>query len=613
MHRILGTRRILFALMLCVVGMGSVDAQQSLTIGSGSIQGSGSTTLDIDMTSTADTEGFVLAIGVDAALLAVDDLGIAGTITETVGAELAVAEIFADGATLGVVLDSVSPFDGQVIAAGTDQTIARLTVTAQQLVTASTDTAVSFVDGALNSPPLNNLIVQGGLSIEGTQGLGLTGGQVTLLPPPPSTLTIENASTASDEIGAVRILLDNDASATQGFVLSIAHDAADVTLESIDIDGTVTELAGAELVVPQIFPAGGTLGVVLDFSAPFDGQVIAAGLDLHIANYNYSCNAEIVDPAPAMTTALSFVDGQFGAPTLDNLLVIGGLSVAPSLVDGSLTCLPIPPPPASDTVFSVGPADFPQTGNAVADCFPGEEIELCFLYTDPTDNPQGLQMALCYDPGLTIVEGSFTVAGTIVEEVGAEFINQNVDNDDNDGDGRELVIGILMDALPPFENQMLPATATPLMVGCVQAIVSPNAPCDSMLAIDFCNDIDGAGSVPLKNIAVIDYESELGIGFQSGGCMIVPETLFRRGDCNMDEMLDLSDAATTLGYQFDGITVACMDACDANDDGKINLADSVYILNYLFIFGPEMPAPGAVTPGADPTEDNLGCDVTPAC
>ena len=613
MHRILGTRRILFALMLCVMGIGSVDAQQSLTLSDESIQGLASATLDIDLTSTQATEGFVLAIGIDQAFLAVNDLSILGTATDAAGAELAVTEIFANGATLGVVLDSVTPFNGQVIAAGTDQAIARLSVTAQQLVTTATDTDVTFLDGVLNSPALSNLLVQAGLSVDANNGLALNDGLVTLLPPPPSSLQIENTSIDSDSTGAVRILLDNDATDTQGFVLSVAHVAADVTLESIDIAGTVTQAVGAELVVPQIFADGGTLGVVLDFSAPFDGQAIPAALGSHIANYNYSCNQTIEAPAPALTTALSFVDGQFGNPALENLLVIGGVSVAPGLVDGTITCEPVPPPPASDTVFSVGPRDLRTTGNAIADCFPGEEFELCLFYTDPTDSPQGLQLALCFDSDLTIVEGSFTVEGTIVDEMGAEFINQNVDNDPNDGDGSELVIGILMDALPPFENQMLPATATPLMIGCVDAIVSPNAACGDMLAIDFCNDINGEGNVDLKNIAVINYESELGIGFESGGCMIVPETLFRRGDCNMDEMLDLSDAATTLGYQFDGLQIVCQDACDANDDGKVNLADSMFILNYLFIFGPIMPAPGPLTPGSDPTEDDLDCAVTPTC
>ena len=111
MFRILGTRRILFALMLSVMGLGSLDAQQSLTIGSGSIAGTGSTTLDVTMTSTGETEGFVLSIGVDAALLQVSDLGIAGTVTEVVGA-WSMVDIFLVGILSALVkLDALATIE----------------------------------------------------------------------------------------------------------------------------------------------------------------------------------------------------------------------------------------------------------------------------------------------------------------------------------------------------------------------------------------------------------------------------------------------------------------------------------------------------------------------
>lgn len=614
MHRILGTRRILFAWMFCILAAGSLHAQQSLSISSTPtpIQGLGSTTLDITLDSTAATEGFVLAIGFDSALLAANDLSIS-TEVDSVGAELTVTEIFADGATLGVVLDAGAPFNGQTIPASTGLSIAGLDLEAIATVGALTQTSVTFVDGVLNNPPLSNLLVQGGLSVDAAGGLGLNDGVVELDVPPPASLSIESTSIDSDSSGPVRVILDNDAGDTQGFVLSIAHDSNAVTLQSIDIVGTITDTVGAELVVPQVYANGGTLGVVLDFNSPFDGQVIPLGQGSHIANFNYSCNNVIEEPNPDAVTDLILVDGQFGSPTLDNIVVVSGLSLFPILNDGVLTCAAVAPPPPTDTVFLVGPRDLPTTGNPIGDCFPGEELELCFFYVDPTDNLQGLQMAICFDPDLFLVPDSFDITGTIVDEVGAEFVNFQVDNDPNDGDGTEAVIGILMDAAPPFENQMLPPTATPLAVGCVTAIVSPNAACGDTLLIDFCNGVNAAGSVSIENIVVIDYESEQGIGFIGGGCQIVPESIFQRGDCNTDLKVDLADAATVLGQQFSGLAIDCEDACDSNDDGKINLADSVYLLNYLFIFGPITPDPGPSTPGSDPTEDALGCDLNLAC
>ncbi len=609
MHRILGTRRIQFALMLCVLGVGSVDAQQSLSISSGSTAGLSPVTLDIDLTSTNNTEGFVLAITFDQALLAATSLSITGGVADSVGAELAVPEIFPNGATLGVVLDAVSPFGGQVIAPGAGQLLAQLSLTPQQLVLAATATAVQFTDGVLNNPPLSNLLVQAGLSVDAGSGLGLNNGSVTLLPPPPAELTIESATIPSNAGGPVRILLSND-SASQGFVLAISHDAADVTLTSIDVVGTQTALVGAELVVPQIFPDGGTLGVVLDFTSPFGGQTLPVGANLHIANFRYTCDSLIELPNPNLTTSLQFANMQFGTPPLDNIVVVAGLSLSPVLTNGTLTCAAVAPPPPTDTKFYVGPRGLP---GQIGDCFPGEEVEFCLFYEDPTDNLQGMQMALCFDCDFQFVGGSFDITGTIVDEVGAEFVNTHFDNNPNDGDGCELIVGILMDALPPFDEQMLPETATPLEIGCFLMDVSPNAACGDTLSIDFCNGINGAGSVAIENIAVINFASVQGIDLIGAGCTIVPESLFRRGDCNTDAKVDLADAATVLGQQFSGLLVQCDDACDSNDDGKINLADSVYLLNYLFIFGAVPSAPGPDVEGSDPTDDGLECNLTISC
>ena len=58
-------------------------------------------------------------------------------------------------------------------------------------------------------------------------------------------------------------------------------------------------------------------------------------------------------------------------------------------------------------------------------------------------------------------------------------------------------------------------------------------------------------------------------------------------------------------------TLACPDAADANDDGKIGLTDAIYMLSYLFL--PEGRKPPAKPPfgplpggcGEDPTPDGL--------
>jgi hypothetical protein len=67
---------------------------------------------------------------------------------------------------------------------------------------------------------------------------------------------------------------------------------------------------------------------------------------------------------------------------------------------------------------------------------------------------------------------------------------------------------------------------------------------------------------------------------------------FLRGDANTDGDMNMADAIYLLQYLFaEGPAVRCPDAGDANDDESMNLADGIYILQYLFADGPAIPPP----------------------
>ena len=90
---------------------------------------------------------------------------------------------------------------------------------------------------------------------------------------------------------------------------------------------------------------------------------------------------------------------------------------------------------------------------------------------------------------------------------------------------------------------------------------------------------------------------------------------FKRGFCNSDDQLDLSDVLFLLDYQFNGGSAPqCFDSCDGNDDGMIDLGDGIYLLGYLFM-GQTPPAePGPLNCGIDPTPDALDCpEANPIC
>ena len=589
----------------------------SVVGGGAVVQGAGSATFGVTMTSDADIQGFVVSVSFDNSSVSVTDLSTTGTVTESAGAELVVPEIheIGGGFTLGCVLDAAAPFDGQTISSGPNQLLMEFTVQSNLILDQADPNVITgfdFVDGAYNNPPLSNIIVIDGQSLGAGSGLGLNGdaAAMSIAPPPPATLTIENGVADSSGQGSARILLENSGD-TQGFVLSVGHDGSELTLDGIDLAGTETESAGAEFTAVETYTDGGTIGVVLDFNFPFDGQTVPAGNNLHIANYNYSDSVDVYidgDAVPAdQITALAFVDGVFGAPALNNVIVTGGLSISPDLVDGNFTTPPVSTP-AEDTELWVE-ADFGDTGN---NAYQGQTGDLCFYYADADDNIQGFTMTLCYDCDLTI-GSEWEYTGSIVEEVGVEYLAVQVDGDGADGDGCELVIAILLDALPPFDGQTLPQTADlnegRLLIGCVPVTVDMSAECDTEQLVEWCNGINGNGNVNLYNNAVIGFESIQNYARNDGSVYVVPEEIFQRGDCNSDDKVDLADSATMLANQFNGLSILCPDACDSNDDGLLNMADSVYLLNWLFKFGPIPTAPGPFNDGADPSDDNLpSCD-----
>ncbi len=85
---------------------------------------------------------------------------------------------------------------------------------------------------------------------------------------------------------------------------------------------------------------------------------------------------------------------------------------------------------------------------------------------------------------------------------------------------------------------------------------------------------------------------------------------FMRGDCNVNKRLEIADPIGLLFHLFhnDPATLPCDDACDGNDDGKLNLADAIRMLETLFTTrGGPLPAPYEECGPDKTTEDPLGC------
>jgi hypothetical protein len=84
--------------------------------------------------------------------------------------------------------------------------------------------------------------------------------------------------------------------------------------------------------------------------------------------------------------------------------------------------------------------------------------------------------------------------------------------------------------------------------------------------------------------------------------------VFVRGDSNDDGDVNIADPITVLQFLFSGQDVIrCKDAADVDDNGAVTMTDPINLLNYLFIGGPA-PATPFEEPGPDPAPDELPCE-----
>ncbi|HVR76511.1 MAG TPA: hypothetical protein VMT52_19435 [Planctomycetota bacterium] len=133
-----------------------------------------------------------------------------------------------------------------------------------------------------------------------------------------------------------------------------------------------------------------------------------------------------------------------------------------------------------------------------------------------------------------------------------------------------------------------------------------------MVIVDELLRIDGkAPFCPLgQKTCLPPHEREVRKAFH--GKKTIFDAPFVRGDANLDQKLDISDALSILAILFGGQGKFhdCWNAVDTDNSGKADISDAIFLLDHLFRGGQELPAPGGVC-GLDPelpgTDGNLGC------
>jgi hypothetical protein len=660
----MGLRRFVFVILCCFGGFWAPTllAQDNLGLTLGSASGLQSQVTDIPLTLTADADadvqGFVAVFEWDEELAEGIDL-IPGAVLRD--ADVVARRVESNYMVLGVVVDedgqgpdSIRPPEPDGI---TD--IATVQLRCLPGTYEERETPIRFRDATFavveDGPALDNIVVVAGHSFSVGQGLTLTPGRLQCTNRTGVEISIENgANDPGSPCGSVEIHMSNPVDDIEGYVLAIRHPPG-LRLDEISIVGTATEEFAADFVQPTILDEGGTLGVVLDLLSPLQGNVIPAGDDYVIARFHYCCEEAPPNPDTPLVYGLSFLNGMLGEPAKDNIVVIGGVSARPVLSDGTFTCTIVEeicddgvdndqdgladcddPQCAESDVCQIGTQTFALGKRRLnrdrlpdpIDAVLGSTTEVAFFYNSPEDfvpggpqfdQIQGISMVVCFPCGLRCREDSLDISDTIVGAIEADFVDLQCDNDPDDGDGCELILGILVDALPPFDGNTLPPTDMFLRVGTVTFdVLDEERFCVGSVPIEFCDGANGRGGVPIANVVATENQS-VRPQLLNNVVNFVGRPRFFRGDCDFSGRLNISDAANVVlavfGTAENPHVPPCEDACDCNDDGRIDFADSICILRYLFQMGrlPLPPGPGwdeagERTPrGEDPTEDPLGC------
>lgn len=127
--------------------------------------------------------------------------------------------------------------------------------------------------------------------------------------------------------------------------------------------------------------------------------------------------------------------------------------------------------------------------------------------------------------------------------------------------------------------------------------------------IVFLDDLRGSGQ-PVPNVITVagktvepaaKFPLELSRGEPPA------KSRFVRGDANDDGKTNIADPIWIINELVrEGPATECQSAADANDDGLVDLSDAMYLIMWRFKGGPQPPVPFTAC-GLDPTADDLAC------
>jgi len=371
-----------------------------------------------------------------------------------------------------------------------------------------------------------------------------------------------------------------------------------------------------------------------------------------VVRFLVTCNNPAVDGDTCDLT-LAFVDGLAGSgQPIDNKVTQDGQSVVPAFANETITKTArepvIPCNEQSDQyglAFSdavIDSADYYDagllgaigSGGTHAVLTPEGDVPATTLYLNLTvgpdvplaQQPQGWQLSIGLTGAADLTEVSLGGAALYALNDGpnaqsgfdATEIIDPANNAGKEGFVSGVVLQLQKGSTLADLTQSVPGTASAVRIEVSGEGAQAAGTAVATLAHD--NGLIGGGQ-PIDNKLTVEGDSlvpcniippataDVNIEFQAGA--VDPE--FIRADANDDGRNNLADAVWILNGAFRNpphVAAACEKASDANDDGVVDpIVDSAYIIAYQFSAGMAPPPPFGTgsTCGIDPTADALNC------
>lgn len=416
---------------------------------------------------------------------------------------------------------------------------------------------------------------------------------------PNYTFYLPDATAAPGSSVDLTVGFDNAGEPIGGYSYGVCHDTAELQLDSATEVGTTTETVnggGAPgFLAINVFPAavpgesdaaGWNMGVVIDL---FGGAFIDPGTGYTLGTGSYT----VVGAAGGSTTVACC--STVGLPPVDTVVVVAGASIIPTTTAGTVD-FPAGPPPF---LYSAGSATVPYdagTGTASA--------TITMSITEDPGSPtyisdtQGFSMGVSHDSALLSVADGPT---WLISTFDPDFFGPAI-----------LADGWTAGIVYSFTgaNTLAFDTTTEVVSVSYDADSSVLAGLDTETSTDI-NFSDDLGNPPVVNVVVVGGNS-VEVGTEGGNITFVPvtDTPFLRGNCNGDATINIADGIWILNYLYqNGPAAACEAACDFNDDGMMDASDAISVIMWRLQDGPPPTAPfpdcGTVA-GAD-------CEATSYC